>query len=289
MDFKGAQRRLSKRMYRARVAVQEKNMSYRKAAQRYHLPKSTLSDAVQRHVSGKCASKASRRPVFTEPEGGANSRTIAMLLRPRRSANARAPRRCDSALCQAAAGCSTTIDSVSRGSTGREVCRAFLRRHRKTLKFVVPTKQEGKRFAAINARTIAAHFAVLEALISSDARSSSRKRRYMRRTGAHDIKLPDFICSGRTTLMPVVSAAGSSGPPLFVFTGSHLPYRQVVVNGQISTQTYAAYLPRGACLAVRAKTVLLTLDGYAAHMSHTVMELFKANNIVVHAIPAHTS
>lgn len=92
------------------------------------------------------------------------------------------------------------------------------------------------------------------------------------------------------------------GTPLFIFTGNFLPYSQVAVGRKVVVQTNADYLLRGACLANRAENggvdssnfyeginlfvasvkgmtsnsrfVLLTYDGYAAHMSLSTFELF---------------
>lgn len=73
----------------------------------------------------------------------------------------------------------------------------------------------------------------------------------MRRDGYRSLKLPEFVRASRMTLMSVVSAASDSGPPLFVFKGKTLPYRDVIVDGVIVTQTYAEFLLRGSCVAVR--------------------------------------
>ena len=48
---------------------------------------------------------------------------------------------------------------------------------------------------------------------------------YLRRNAAKDINLPEFMRATRATVMPVVSAAGDTGPPLLVFRGARLPFR----------------------------------------------------------------
>lgn len=42
-------------------------------------------------------------------------------------------------------------------------------------------------------------------------------------------------------------------------------------------------------LAANGRKVLLTYDGYRAHMTLGELQLFKENNIIAYAIPAHTS
>ena len=139
----------------------------------------------------------------------------------------------------------------------------------------------------------------------------------MRRGGAQEMRVAEFTRTARATLMPAISAAGEMGPPLFVFRGLHLPYREAAVDGRIVTQTYASFLPRHACLAVREERggvdsenflnwahvfiesvedltandryILLIFDGYGAHMSLRVLELFRRNRIIAYALPAHTS
>lgn len=52
--------------------------------------------------------------------------------------------------------------------------------------------------------------------------------------------------------MPVVSAAGETGPPLFISKGRQLfPCRNVVGSGTIVPETYPEYLPRGSVIACR--------------------------------------
>lgn len=121
----------------------------------------------------------------------------------------------------------------------------------------------------------------------------------------------------QTTIMPVVSAAEVVGPPFFVFKEKWETCRQVLQNGEVLFQTQSSRLQRGAFVAMwedvggvdsanfynwaqvfvaivrdltpDGRKVLLTYDAYRAYMALRVLELFKANNIVVYAIPAHTS
>ena len=128
-----------------------------------------------------------------------------------------------------------------------------------------------------------------------DTKGETRQRRYVRRRGTREMRVPEFVRTSRATVMPVVSADGQQGPPLFIFKGKRLPFREVVVNGRVEVQTYATFLPHGACLAMRedaggvdstnffnwalkfidavkhltcdGKHVLLVYDGYGAHMA----------------------
>lgn len=91
----------------------------------------------------------------------------------------------------------------------------------------------------------------------------------------------------------------------------------MVIDGRSATETYADYLPRGSCLAVgkesggfdaqmflewakvfakrlrdltsNGRKVLIIYDSYATYMRIRVLEMFRANNILVYALPAHTS
>jgi len=129
--------------------------------------------------------------------------------------------------------------------------------------------------------------------------------------------MAEFSARDRITMMAIISAAGESGPPLFVFKGSRMPYRTVLKNGVAVDDTPACNLPPRSCVALRlenggvdsenfrnwalrfvtfvsdltegGRKVLLTYDAYRAHLSLEVLELFSANNIIVYAVPAHTS
>ncbi len=147
----------------------------------------------------------------------------------------------------------------------------FARRHEDRLRFAKPDRQEGKRFAAANAEALTTHFATLEKLIKEHGLDAARiwnldetggtpgkdvsgvctSRRFLRRGGIGDAKVAHFANVKRSTMMPVVSAAGDAGPVLFVFKGKSLPYRRVARGGVIVTETFADYLPRGAVVASR--------------------------------------
>ena len=142
-------------------------------------------------------------------------------------------------------------------------------------------------------------------------------RRLMPRPGEKDVKMPQFKKLNRVTMMPIVSAAGEAAPPLFVFKGSRVPFRTVLRAGRIVDETPISNLPLRSTVALRQENggvdtqnfrnwankfvlfvaeltandrkVLLIYDGYRAHLSVEVLEIFANNNIVVYALPAHTS
>eukprot|EP00171_Calliarthron_tuberculosum_P006070 IDg6070t1 len=223
------------------------------------------------------------------------------------------------------------------GKPGVKFMRNFARRHRDRLRFAKPLRQEAKRFSAANAEALTTHFAALARLVEDlgvdaarvwnldetgatpdrEVAGAALRRRYMTRSGGGDLRLPDFASVHRSTMMPVISAAGEAGPVLFAFKGSTLPYREVVCGRDVVVETLADRLPRTAVVTTRAecggvdsgnfylwathfvafiapltaggRKVLLLYDGYRAHMTLRVLELFDRHNIVAYALPAHTS
>ena len=214
--------------------------------------------------------------------------------------------------------------------------RSFERQHRSILKVCVSAYNEAKLYAAVSAETLTAHIAKIEVLVQhfqidakrfwnldetgttpvKDTRGNFRQKHYIRRGGACEHRVPDFDHASRVTVLPVVSASGETGPPLFVFKGKCIPYRQVLVGGALRAETYTQYLPRSACVAVReecggvdsanflnwakelvknmpdltcgGRHVLLTYDAYRAHMSLAVLLILHTHRIVVYTLPAHT-
>ena len=53
------------------------------------------------------------------------------------------------------------------------------------------------------------------------------------------------------TLLASITVDGQYRPPLFVFKTKDSPYRNVVLNGEVRTETYASYLPHDAHIATR--------------------------------------
>lgn len=88
----------------------------------------------------------------------------------------------------------------------------------------------------------------------SDIRSNSRKKRYSRRSEGGDLRTPKFVRCERSTMMSVISASVEAEPRI-LYTGASLPYRNVVVEGRVATQTFTNFLLRGACVAMRAENI----------------------------------
>jgi len=125
------------------------------------------------------------------------------------------------------------------GVPGVRFSRAFETRHKNVLYYGRGSRQEAKRWASVNAETVTTHFAQIEKLIEKhgidsrrmwnldetggtpekDVTGAVKEKRYMRRRGPRDIVIPEFVAASRATLMATVSAAGDTGPPLFIFKG----------------------------------------------------------------------
>ena len=197
--------------------------------------------------------------------------------------------------------------------------------------------QKRTRFRTVNAQTMANHFASLECLFqkynfdtdrvwnldetgispSREARGFAKLQRFGRRGTQMDCITPEFGYTNRVTIMPVVSASGTIGPSLWIFKGSQLPCRDVIVNGNKRIETLNSLLPSEALLKMEAekpgvnslsfyewahhfteftshlvstdRKLLLIYDGYRSHMSLRVLEHLCDNNIVAYASPSHTS
>lgn len=119
------------------------------------------------------------------------------------------------------------------------------------------------------------------------------------------------------TMLPAVSAEGDIERPMLVFKGSRVPYRVLSENGRQVVQTYGDCLPRGYIVGMReqeggvdtpkvlvwctdftnhvagltqnGRKVLLIVEGYRSHMSLSALEKLHNHNIIVYALPAHTS
>ena len=334
MRAKAMHRRYKARLHRARVAVTEQGMSIRKAAARYRFPKSTLQYNLKKRES---TGHAGRPPALTPEE----ERVVLEALFYYSDCGVPLTRRNVQEALQ------IFIEQMpesrrnalpfTNGKPGEKFMRSFEKRYRNELKVSTPVCHEAKRHAAVNAETLCIHFAKIERLVDKykidkqrmwnldetgttpgkDSKGATRQRRYMRRTGAGEMRVPEFVRTSRATVMPVVSADGEQGPPLFVFKGKRLPYREVLVEGRVEVQTFSTFLPRDACVAMRedaggvdsvnfynwanmfihavkryttdGRHVLLVYDGYGAHMALRVIELFKHNRIVAYALPSHTS
>lgn len=130
-------------------------------------------------------------------------------------------------------------------------------------------------------------------------------------------KLVYFAYEHDVTYMPTVSVAGKLGPSLLVFKGDRQPYRVVLRSTEKNFRTRADYLPRRTMLAMRNeresvdannfmqwatsfvqcvcdftvadRKLLLTYDAYRFHLSAPVLQLLRVSNVIVYALPAHSS
>lgn len=141
------------------------------------------------------------------------------------------------------------------GTTGVKWVRAFYKRHKKQLKYVVLDPQEEKMFATVNAETLSTHFYVLERLVEKyktgvsegcDTSRKVRQPRFMPRDVPDtDIKKVVISKTDRVIVMPCVSTN------VFVFKGTKLSYREVRMHGQNRVETLSSSLPRDAVVAMR--------------------------------------
>ncbi len=219
--------------------------------------------------------------------------------------------------------------------TSNEYLRKFEKRHKIELKFNRTTPQEAKRHIAVNAETVATHFATHRNIMDTNnidstrisnldetgcspgKESISKARRYTRRSTESDIKMPKFENDARITMLAVVNAEGDTVLPLFAFSGSRMPFRNIIVDGQVVVNTYSSHLPHHSFVAMRPEGIgvdamnfldwaqhfvehvqdltqnglklLLTFNGYRSHMTLPVLDLFAKNNIIVYCLPAYTS
>ena len=159
------------------------------------------------------------------------------------------------------------------GKPGSIWLRGFRARHRNRLTFAKPTRQEALRFGACSAEVLTSHFPKLERLIADnnidsqrlfnldecgitparDLASKTQCKRYIPRGSAGDSRVGQFKHNDRTTVMPVISAAGTAGPPLFVLKGKQIPYRTELRNGRFVYETPASRLRHKAVVALRAE------------------------------------
>ena len=152
---------------------------------------------------------------------------------------------------------------------------------------------------------------------SKEMRGSVRKKRFLRRDSASDCVNAAFAYSNRITIMPSISASGLVRPTVWVFKGAILPVREIAINGRLEVQTLTSFLPANSLINIREdvagvdsgrfyewviqfvthaahlttgdKKILLTFDRHRCHMSVRVLEYLRRNNIVVYAIPSHSS
>lgn len=84
-------------------------------------------------------------------------------------------------------------------------------------------------------------------------------RVYITIAGAKDAITGNFLNANRVTIMPVISSAGCSGSPLFVFKGRRLRYHFCNVDGKEFADTDSQHLPRRSWLLFWKRLADLTL------------------------------
>ena len=154
---------------------------------------------------------------------------------------------------------------------------SFRRRHVDRLSFGKRLRQEPKRFLAVNADVLSTHYATLERFVEDHGLDTVRKfqlyecsttpgmdltgigavRRLLPRHGPRDMRGPSFKYQNRVSMMPVISANGSSP---FVFKSSKLPYRTDAIGGIILEETPACNLPYNSTLSNRADNDAVDTD-----------------------------
>ena len=148
-----AARRWQRRKDSAVAAVRIVKLTYRAAAAKFHLPKSTLADAVRRAADAAAGSRPGhpgRKPALT----GEEEKSVVELIC--RYADRGLPLTRKHAIEAFAivikampAGRRAKLPFMN-GIRGGRFVRAFFKRHSQRLKYIRPTKQEAKRFAAVN-------------------------------------------------------------------------------------------------------------------------------------------
>ena len=130
---------------------------------------------------------------------------------------------------------------------------------------------------------------------------------------SNSIELKWSSNADHVTLMPIVSANDRAWDPVAIAPGKRAKYR---IRPDGSRETPICYLPENAriiyrdpagiysdgffqfcewfieqtaALRARHRNILLTLDGYGAHKTFKCLNLLRKTNIVVIALPAHSS
>lgn len=309
-------------------------MTYRSAGAKHRIAKSTLWNRVQR---SRHAQHPKQRTAFTNVE---ELRIVELVLK---FADKGVPLN-RLHLLEAASIVAKTLPiseqqklPFKNGVPGVRWGRSFLARHRSALKYAIPDAQEEKRYRAVNASTLSMHFAQLQELERKynltaervwnldetgvspgrDSRGKIRQPVILRRHGENDAVQAGFSYKDRITFLPSISAAGDIGPCMYIFKGTRLPFRQILVDGEVHTETLTSYLPRHSMVYMREEVasidggsffqfakrftdhvsdltnggrhVLLTFDACRSHMTLQTLEHFRQHNVIVYALPANTS
>eukprot|EP00171_Calliarthron_tuberculosum_P014008 IDg14008t1 len=133
--------------------------------------------------------------------------------------------------------------------------------------------QEAKKQKLHSGENLATHFANLERLFNvykfdarrvwncdeigatpeRDVMGRTMKRWYLDRDRTRDMKVAEFRTVHEVPMQPMVSAAADVGPSLFIFKGTHLPYRIVVRKGFDEVETYPPFLPTNSLITCCAE------------------------------------
>ena len=249
--------------------------TYRQAAERHQLPKSTIASRIQ------AASPSSQR--VRKLRAGLRTLTSVeeelVLNLITRSAERGLPltrslvKEAVEIIISRMTPASHLALRFKGGTPGTRYLRNFHRRHRDKILFCKALRQEAVRFQSCNGDVLTTHFARLEKIIQEhnidgpriwncdetgatpgrDANGKQTSRVYVTRAGARDAKIGHFLSTNRVTMLPAVSADGKAVPPMFVFKGSRLPYRVLFQEGIKTVQTYTDCLPRGCIVSMRSE------------------------------------
>ena len=318
-----------KKIDKAIKAVQD-GATYTEAAKQHNVPRTTI----YRHLTG--TTQRGRKPDLTDDE---EKIVVQTLIRFSTMGLPLTKTHLREALCLVVENMGPERKSklqMKNGTPSKRFLDRFYSRHKDKLKLGHPLSQEAKRFKAFNGAALANHFATLEKVIREngigperifnldeagvtpdrDTNGRRSSKRFMARDQQCDMQLNEWLYSNRVTIMPIISASGEAGPPLFVFKDK-LPYRVSLVDGKKFVETPADKLPQEAVVCTRDslggvdssnfknwvqkfieythnlrsqdRKVLLVFDGYRSHLALCALKIFADNNIIVYALPSHTS
>lgn len=79
-------------------------------------------------------------------------------------------------------------------------------------------------------------------------------------------------------------------PACYLPPQSYTTYRDPAsMNTLISNKWAALFVKETASMRAQFKNIIVTLDGFEAHVSYRALKLLSDNNIVVVALPTHSS
>lgn len=136
----------------------------------------------------------------------------------------------------------------------------------------------------------------------------------MRASGRSNAVDLDFASNAENlTIMPVVSEDGVRWPPVVILPGDMQKYRvrpdgsKEILVDYLTTGTFVLhrtpasitkeyfiqwatkFIEQTKALREEHEYLLLTMDGFGAHLSYHALYMLQLNNIIPYALPAHTS